>query len=91
MKTTLLLAALLGCATLGHAQTAPASPSAGTNQAASGTKNVGADRADAPQAPGMQSSSTTPTAAGRMKGSKGAGRRGTRPKAPASQPMDPKQ
>jgi len=48
MKITLLLLALLGSATLGHAQTAPSAP------AASGTKNVGADRADAPQAPGMQ-------------------------------------
>jgi len=50
MKTLLLLVACLGCATASYAQTtpAPASP-----PAVSGTKNVGADRADAPQAPGM--------------------------------------
>ena len=72
MKTTLLLAALLSCATLGYAQTTPsatpAAATAGSTQQAAGTKNVGTDRADAPQAPGMQS--TTPTAPTRTRGSK---------------------
>jgi hypothetical protein len=60
MKTTLLLAALLGVAALGHAQTAP-STSTGTTAPVTGTKNVGSDRADAPQAPGMQSATPTTT------------------------------
>jgi hypothetical protein len=72
MKTTILLAALLGCATLGYAQTTPsatpAAATAGSTQDAAGTKNVGSNRADAPQAPGMQGATlTTPT---RTRGSK---------------------
>jgi hypothetical protein len=72
MKTTILLATLLGCATLSHAQTTPsatpAAATAGSTQDAAGTKNVGADRADAPQAPGMQGA--TPTSPTRIRGSK---------------------
>jgi len=72
MKTAFFLAALLGCATLSHAQTTPsATPTAataGSTQVAAGTKNVGTDRADAPQAPGMQSA--TPITPTRTRGSK---------------------
>lgn len=53
MKTIFLLAAGLACATTSHAQTTPPAPGTGTNAPVSGTKNVGADRADAPKAPGM--------------------------------------
>ncbi|MGI4741836.1 MAG: hypothetical protein ACRYG7_42265 [Janthinobacterium lividum] len=57
MKTLLLLATCLGWATASYAQTTPTSsaPTSAPSDA-SGTKNVGTDRADAPQAPGM----TTP-------------------------------
>jgi hypothetical protein len=72
MKTPILLAALLSCATLGYAQTTPsatpAAATAGSTQQAAGTKNVGTDRADAPQAPGMQGA--TPTTPTRTRGSK---------------------
>ncbi|NML66578.1 hypothetical protein HHL22_15320 [Hymenobacter sp. RP-2-7] len=51
MRLLLLSLLCLGWRAGQAAQTAPPTP------AASGTKNVGADRADAPQAPGM----TTPT------------------------------
>jgi hypothetical protein len=72
MKTVFFMAALLGCATLSHAQTTPsatpAAATAGSITDAAGTKNVGADRADAPQAPGMQGA--TPTAPTRTRGSK---------------------
>lgn len=65
MKTTLLLAALVSCATLSHAQTtpsaSPAAATAGSPAGVAGTKNVGADRADAPQAPGMSAASATPS------------------------------
>jgi hypothetical protein len=65
MKTMLLLAAFVGCATLGHGQTtpsaSPAAATAGSSTGAAGTKNVGSDRADAPQAPGMSAGSATPT------------------------------
>ena len=81
MKTT-LLAALFGCATLGYAQTTPsATPAAatvGSSPGASGTKNVGADRADAPQAPGMQAAGTTPLSSGRLHSTKAGSRRGTK-------------
>ena len=83
MKTTILLAALLSCATLSYAQTAP-TPATGTTQP-SGTKNVGSDRADVPQAPGMQAAVTTPT---RSSGSKTSRRQ---KKAASSQSMAPKQ
>jgi hypothetical protein len=57
MKTFLLVAVCLSWTTASYVQTTPASPPATTEpNGASGTKNVGADRADAPQAPGM----TTP-------------------------------
>jgi hypothetical protein len=70
MKKTLLLSALLGIATLGYAQTAP-STSTGSAAPVTGTKNVGSDRADAPQAPGMQSATpTTPTASSSRKAAK---------------------
>jgi hypothetical protein len=72
MKTTILLAVLLSCATFSQAQTTPsatpAAATAGSTQQAAGTKNVGTDRADAPQAPGMQGA--TPTAPTRTRGSK---------------------
>lgn len=75
MKTTLLLAALLGCATLATAQT---TPTTGSTQQASGTKNVGSDRADAPQAPGMQAAGTTPISSGRLHSTKASHQRGAR-------------
>jgi hypothetical protein len=54
MKTFLLVAVCLSWTTASYAQTTPTSPPATTEpNGASGTKNVGADRADAPQAPGM--------------------------------------
>jgi len=85
MKTTLLLAALLGCATLASAQTTPAT---GSSTGASGTKNVGSDRADAPQAPGMQASGTTPISSGRLHSTKAGHRRGAK-KAASGQRMAP--
>jgi len=85
MKTPLLLAALLGCAILAHAQTTPAT---GSSTAASGTKNVGSDRADAPQAPGMQASGTTPISSGRLHSTKAGQRHGTK-KAASGQRMIP--
>ena len=72
MKATLLFAGLLGLATLSHAQTAPATTT-GSTAPVTGTKNVGSDRADAPQAPSMQS--TTPvTKPARSNGSTGSKR-----------------
>ena len=56
MKTLFFLAACLSCTVASHAQTTPTAPATGTTAPVSGTKNVGADRADAPQAPGMSSS-----------------------------------
>ncbi|MGI4824515.1 MAG: hypothetical protein ACRYFV_25170 [Janthinobacterium lividum] len=82
MKTTLLLSALLGVVTLSHAQTAP-STSTGTAAPVTGTKNVGGDRADAPQAPGMQSTTPTTTSS-RKSANKSAGSR----KVPNSAGMD---
>jgi hypothetical protein len=65
MKTTLLLAALISCTALSHAQTtpsaSPAAATAGSPAGVAGTKNVGTDRADAPQAPGMSAASATPS------------------------------
>lgn len=60
MKYLLLLAGLAG-APAAFAQTTPAT------QPASGTKNVGRDRADAPQAPGMSSTASTQAATGTAK------------------------
>ena len=92
MKTTLFLAALLSCASLGYAQTTPsatpAATTAGSTQQASGTKNVGSDRADAPQAPGMQASGTTPISSGRLHSTK-AGQRRSAKKAASGQRMAP--
>ena len=56
MKTLLLLTAGLTCAMLSHAQTTSPPATTSPTPAVSGTKNVGADRADAPQAPGMSTS-----------------------------------
>jgi hypothetical protein len=82
MKTTLLLSALLSVAALSHAQTAP-STSTGTAAPVAGTKNVGGDRADAPQAPAMQSTTPTSTSSKKSAG-KSAGSR----KVPKSAGMD---
>ncbi len=59
MKTMLLLALLASCATLSRAQTTPSTPPTAASPTVAGTKNVGADRADAPQAPGMSATPTT--------------------------------
>lgn len=75
MKMPLLLAVFLGGATLATAQTTPAT---GSTQQASGTKNVGNDRADAPQAPGMQAAGTTPVSSGRLHSTKAGHQRGAR-------------
>lgn len=87
MKILLLLTALLGCATLGHAQTTPAT---GSSTAVSGTKNVGSDRADVPKAPGMQASGTTPISSGRLHSTKARHQRGARRNA-TNQQAAPKQ
>jgi len=55
----------------------------------SGTKNVGSDRADAPQAPGMQAAGTTPVSSGRLHSTKAGSRRNAK-KAASGQPKAPK-
>ncbi len=85
MKLMLLLAILVGSATLGYAQTTPsaAPATASSSPSVAGTKNVGADRADAPQAPGM---STTPTTAGQLRRPGATGRRAARKSTPDKLP-----
>lgn len=66
-----------------HAQTTPATAPTGSTPAVSGTKNVGSDRADAPQAPGM--STPGPARATGTRKSKSTNQRGAvTPKKPAT-------
>ena len=60
MKFILVMCACLSWSTGWAIQTAP-TPTSSSSQTASGTKNVGNDRADAPQAPGMTSSTKSST------------------------------
>lgn len=69
----LLLALLASCATLSRAQTTPSTSPSTAPPSVAGTKNVGADRADAPQAPGM--SMTPPTSPGQKGRSRAAARK----------------